>query len=75
MSNLELSRTVWVITVRDESEGLEADNLVASVFESEASASKALHMIRSDEEKLDFVQYFIEEVPMFLDIDVRKVET
>jgi hypothetical protein len=75
MNNLELYRYVWVITIVDPSSDTEKEDVVMSVFESEEAAKKAYDELMNDEDKYDFVKYFIEEVPMFLDLKVREVSS
>lgn len=66
MSKLKLSKYVWVITIDDPT--LDEDmNSTVGVYESEESAKAAWKELDTDEDKPEYVKYYIDEVPMFLD--------
>ncbi len=77
MSKLRLRQyiDVWVITIGDPSVDIEKEDVAVCVFQSEKAARERLKEIRNDEDRPDFIKYFIEEVPMLLDIDVYEVKT
>ncbi|HUD05451.1 MAG TPA: hypothetical protein VMR18_00810 [Candidatus Saccharimonadales bacterium] len=69
MSNLDLYRFVWVIVIEDPAIGFGQENVVFGVYQSEETAEEWHEKLMNDEEKQKHVKYFIEQVPMYLDIN------
>jgi hypothetical protein len=68
MSNLELYRYVWVISIADPAADVMKDDVVAGVYQSRETAKVQLDKLMNNEDRDDDVRYFIEQVPMRLDI-------
>jgi hypothetical protein len=73
MSNLELYKDVWVITLADPAANIYEEGTVISVFESEEAAKNRYEEIMNDDEKDEHVKIFIEPARMHLDIKAFKV--
>ena len=69
MSNLRLSKNVWVVTIDDPADD-PIINVTCGVYESEGTAQAAWEELSADEDKQEDVKYYIEEVPMYLDYNL-----
>ncbi|HEY1644868.1 MAG TPA: hypothetical protein VGF75_00595 [Candidatus Saccharimonadales bacterium] len=70
-NDAQLYRYVWVITVADPSADIEKDDVAICVFVSEETAKQEYESLMNDEDKEEYVKYFIEYLPMWLDLKVR----
>ena len=68
MSNLELYKDVWVITIADPAANIEEEGTVIGVFQSEKAANKRYEELMNDDEKDEHVKFFIEQALMLLDV-------
>ena len=68
MNNLELYRYVWVITIADPAFDIMKDDVVVGVYQSRETAKVRLDKLMNSEDRDDDVKYFIEQVPMRLDV-------
>ena len=75
MNNLELYKDVWVIIVEDPATKPEWGGVVAGVFQSEEAALEQCKEYMNDEEREDYVKYFVDWAPMLLDVRVREVSS
>ncbi len=70
MSNLELYRYVWAISIADPAADIMKEDVVVGVYQSGEAAKEQHEKLMNNEERDDHVRYFIEQVPMYLDIRV-----
>jgi hypothetical protein len=71
MSNLELYKDVWVISLINPTIDTEEDDVVVGVFQSEEVAKERHKELMSGAERAFYMNYCIKRVPMLLDVKVR----